>query len=121
LDNVQVVCFEGLLADYCKQMTAQGGKVAIVRGLRAVSDFESEMAIASLNLTINAETPTVFFPTEAHLAYVSSSAAKEMARYEGAHSALHAYVEAPVAQALIAKLNPVPEEQAGPGGDAGRP
>lgn len=109
LNNVRVVSFNGLLAGYCKSLAIKGGKVAIVRGLRAVSDFEQEMAIANLNLKINPNAPTVFFPTEPSRAFVSSSAAKELARFEGTREALLQYVHPVVADALIARLGPVQE------------
>lgn len=86
------VFVDAVLAGYCKSIAIKGGKVAIVRGLRAVSDFEQEMAIASLNLKLNPMAPTVFFPTEASKAFVSSSAAKELARFEGTKEALLQYV-----------------------------
>lgn len=106
LTEVRIVSFNGLLVDYCKAVALKGSKVAIVRGLRALSDFESEMGIASLNLTLSPETPTVFFPTETSLAYVSSSAARELALYEGTEEALQEYVGPLVAEALIAKVRP---------------
>lgn len=100
-DNIRIVSFEGLLMDYCKGLLERCQRVVIVRGLRAVSDFESEMGIADVNRRICPEITTLFIPTQANHAFISSSAAKEMARYSGAHEALLQYVPENVAEALI--------------------
>lgn len=91
----RVVSFEGLLADFCKNYS----NPVIVRGLRAVSDFEQEMAIADANRRL--AVPTVFIPTEASLAYISSSMAKEIARYSKNFSDLEPYVIPSVAHRLF--------------------
>ncbi|EAK9787355.1 pantetheine-phosphate adenylyltransferase [Listeria monocytogenes] len=79
LPNVQVESASGLTVDYA----ATRGATAIVRGLRAVSDFEYEMQIASMNRTLNAEIETFFIMTNTKYSFLSSSMVKEMAQYQG--------------------------------------
>ena len=79
LDNVEIVGFNGLLAQYCEEH----GVDAIVKGLRAVTDFEYEfqMALANKNLYDGAE--TVFLTTSTQNMYLSSSVVKEIACFGG--------------------------------------
>lgn len=80
LPNVQVESASGLTVDYA----ATRGATAIVRGLRAVSDFEYEMQIASMNRTLNADIETFFFVmTNTKYSFLSSSMVKEVAQYQG--------------------------------------
>ncbi|MCD1861126.1 pantetheine-phosphate adenylyltransferase [Listeria monocytogenes] len=79
LPNVQVESASGLTVDYA----ATRGATAIVRGLRAVSDFEYEMQIASMNRTLNAEIETFFLMTNTKYSFLSSSMVKEVAQYQG--------------------------------------
>ncbi|EAC6503638.1 pantetheine-phosphate adenylyltransferase [Listeria monocytogenes] len=79
LPNVQVESASGLTVDYA----ATSGATAIVRGLRAVSDFEYEMQIASMNRTLNAEIETFFIMTNTKYSFLSSSMVKEVAQYQG--------------------------------------
>ncbi|MBC2183403.1 pantetheine-phosphate adenylyltransferase [Listeria sp. FSL L7-0233] len=79
LPNVQVESASGLTVDYA----AKRGATAIVRGLRAVSDFEYEMQIASMNRTLNAEIETFFVMTNTKYSFLSSSMVKEVAQYQG--------------------------------------
>ncbi|CCO64654.1 Phosphopantetheine adenylyltransferase [Listeria monocytogenes serotype 4b str. LL195] len=79
LPNVQVESASGLTVDYA----ATRGATAIVRGLRAVSDFEYEMQIASMNRTLNAEIETFFIMTNTKYSFLSSSMVKEVAQYQG--------------------------------------
>ncbi|EAC4228764.1 pantetheine-phosphate adenylyltransferase [Listeria monocytogenes] len=79
LPNVQVESASGLTVDYA----ATRGTTAIVRGLRAVSDFEYEMQIASMNRTLNAEIETFFIMTNTKYSFLSSSMVKEVAQYQG--------------------------------------
>ena len=81
---VQAVSFQGLLVDFAK---AQGADM-IVRGLRAVSDFESEMQMAHTNRKLAPEVDTVFFMTSLEHAYLSSSLVKEIAQFGGDVSAM---------------------------------
>lgn len=79
LDNVVVDSHDGLLADYLKKT----GACAIVKGLRAVSDFEYEFQQALANKKLYPEAETVFLITSAENMYLSSSVVKEIARYGG--------------------------------------
>jgi pantetheine-phosphate adenylyltransferase len=83
LDNVEVDSFSGLLVDYAR---AKGAGV-IVKGLRAVTDFDYELQMAQMNRHL-AEVETVFVPTSAKWSYLSSSLVKEVARYGGDVSGL---------------------------------
>jgi len=73
--------FEGLLIDYCDRMRTPGVYPTIIRGLRAVSDFEQEMAIADINHKMDPTIQTIFIPAEAPHVYVSSSTAKELVKH----------------------------------------
>lgn len=79
LPNVEVESFDGLLADYAKQKNA----CAIVKGLRAVSDFEYEFQMALTNKKLNPNTETVFFTTKAEYMYLSSSMVKQVGSFGG--------------------------------------
>ncbi len=76
-DNVEVDMYTGLLANYAKEKNA----TVLVKGLRAVSDFESEVQMAIINQKLNEELDTVFFPSSQKYNYLSSTIAKELARY----------------------------------------
>jgi len=78
-EHVDVTAFDGLTIDFCR---AQGAS-AIVRGLRAISDFESEMQLAHNNRVLAPEFDTVFFMTSVANGYVSSSLVKEIASFGG--------------------------------------
>ena len=78
-DRVQVASFDGLTVDYCRQRGAH----AIVRGLRAISDFDSEMQLAHNNRVLAPEVDTVFFMTAVEHGFVSSSLVKEIAAFGG--------------------------------------
>lgn len=77
--NVEAEIFGGLLADYVKQKNA----CAIVKGLRAVSDFEYEFQLALINKKINPGTETLFFTTSAENMYLSSSVVRSVASVGG--------------------------------------
>lgn len=79
LDNVSFDSFSGLLVDYCKEKQLS----AIVRGLRAISDFEFELQMAQMNRQLYDETETVFFTTSEQYSYLSSSLVKEVAKFGG--------------------------------------
>jgi pantetheine-phosphate adenylyltransferase len=74
LSNVEVDTYDGLLADYARQKNA----VAIVKGLRAVSDFEYEFQQALINKELNGDVDTVFVTTRAENMYLSSSVVKHI-------------------------------------------
>ena len=77
LPNVEVDCSDTLLAEYARQRRA----CTLVKGLRAVSDYENELQMALINRKINPRLETMFLPSSAKYTYVSSSVVKEMARY----------------------------------------
>lgn len=79
LDNVEVDSYGGLLAEYARLKHAQ----AIVKGLRALSDFEYEFQMALTNRKLNPEAETVFLTTTAEHMYLSSSLVKEVAALGG--------------------------------------
>jgi pantetheine-phosphate adenylyltransferase len=79
LDRVEVRRFDGLTVDFARA----NGATAIVRGLRAVSDFESEMQLAHNNRVLAPDVDTVFFMTSVENGYVSSSLVKEIATFGG--------------------------------------
>ncbi len=79
MDNVVIDILDGLLADYVQQV----GAVAIVKGLRAVSDFEYEFQMALANKKLYAEAETVFLTTTAENMYLSSSVVKQIALFGG--------------------------------------
>ena len=79
LSNVQVDISDGLLADYVKD----AGAIAIVKGLRAVSDFEYEFQMALANRKLYAGAETVFLTTTAENMYLSSSVVKQIATFGG--------------------------------------
>jgi pantetheine-phosphate adenylyltransferase len=77
--TVEVDSFDGLTVDFARQH----GASAIVRGLRAISDFETEMQLAHNNRALAPAIDTVFFMTSAENSYVSSSLVKEIASFGG--------------------------------------
>ena len=79
LDNVKVDSFEGLTVDFAKAKDAQ----VIIRGLRAVTDFEIEIQIAQSNKVQYPDLETLFMPTSLKYSYLSSTVAKEFASYGG--------------------------------------
>ena len=79
LKNVEVDCYDGLLADYAASKKAG----VIIKGLRAMSDFEYEFQMALANKKLNPELETVFLTTSAENMYLSSSMVKEIASMGG--------------------------------------
>jgi pantetheine-phosphate adenylyltransferase len=79
LKNVRIDSFDGLLIKYVKSQ----GATVIVRGLRAVSDFEYEFQMASMNRKLDGDVETVFVMTSNEYAYLSSSLIREVARLNG--------------------------------------
>lgn len=79
MDDVEIVSFDGLLADYAKICRA----TAIVKGLRALSDFEYEFQMALTNKKLNLDLETVFLTTSAENMFLSSSVVKDIARFGG--------------------------------------
>lgn len=84
MDNVVIDILDGLLVDYIKRI----GACAIVKGLRAVSDFEYEFQMALGNRKLYPEAETVFIPTSTDYMYLSSSIVKQIAMFGGDISGL---------------------------------
>ena len=82
--NVQVDVFQGLLVDYAKKMNA----VAIVRGIRAISDYEYEFQMALMNRRLEPEIETVFMMPAEKFSYLSSRLVKEIASLGGSVNGL---------------------------------
>jgi pantetheine-phosphate adenylyltransferase len=97
LPNVTVEAFEGLLVEYVEQ---RGGQ-AVIRGLRAVSDFEFEFQLALMNRKLNERIETIFMMPKDTYTFLSSRIVKEIARLGGDVSV---FVPAPVVAALRRKL-----------------
>ena len=95
--NVKVVAFDGLLVEFARQV----GAVAVVRGLRAISDFEFEFQMALMNRKLEPTIETVFLTPREEYTYLSSRIVKEIARLGGA---VEAFVPQPVVEALRKKL-----------------
>ena len=96
LPNVEIDAYDGLLADYARRVGAD----AIVKGLRAVTDFEYEFQMALTNRQLHADAETVFLTTSADLMYLSSSVVKQVAMYGGDISG---FVPASVLDAVLQK------------------
>ncbi len=77
--RVEVEAFDGLTVDFCRR----AGAAFLVRGLRAIADFETEMQLAHNNHLLAPDIDTVFFMTSLEHGYISSSLAKEIARFGG--------------------------------------
>jgi len=98
LPNVEVKAFKGLLIDFMKQENAK----VIVKGLRAVSDFEYEFQMALLNKKLEPSIETIFMMTNSKYSYLSSSMVKEVARFGGCIEDL---VPEKIAKKVMKKLN----------------
>ncbi len=98
LDNVEVVHFDGLLANYASEV----GATAIVKGLRAMSDFEYEFQMALTNKELNPNVETLFLTTSAQNMYLSSSMAKQIAAMGGDISR---FVPEVIMQDIINRIN----------------
>ncbi|MBP2077875.1 pantetheine-phosphate adenylyltransferase [Oceanobacillus polygoni] len=98
IPNVTVDASDHLLMDYAQEQNAH----AVIRGLRAVSDFEYEMQITSMNRKLNENIETFFMMTNNQYSFLSSSMVKEIAKYNGNISGL---VPEFVEQALKEKYN----------------
>lgn len=79
IPNVKVTTFDGLLVDYVREIDAS----LIVRGLRAVTDFEYELQLAQTNHILNPQVETIFLTTNIQYSYLSSTIVKEIASYGG--------------------------------------
>ncbi|RKD28499.1 MULTISPECIES: pantetheine-phosphate adenylyltransferase [Lacrimispora] len=97
LKNVEVTAFGGLLVDFVRANQAD----AVIRGLRAVTDFEYELQIAQTNRVIAPEVDTVFLTTNLKYSYLSSSIVKEIAAFGGE---INAFVPDEVAKRVMKKI-----------------
>jgi len=97
IDNVRIAEFEGLLVEFARKEEAE----AVIRGLRAVSDFEFEFQMALMNRKLDAAVETIFLMPKEEYTYLSSRIVKEIARLGGDVSA---FVPVLVARALAIKL-----------------
>lgn len=79
LNNIEIQSYNGLLVDFAKEQQAD----VIIRGLRAVTDFEYELQLAQTNKKLYPEVETIFLATNVNYAYLSSSVVREIARYGG--------------------------------------
>ncbi len=98
LDNVEVVGFSGLMTEFMKQQQAR----VLLRGLRAVSDFEYELQLANMNRAQMPELETVFLTPEVENSYISSTLVREIAKLGGDVSK---HVHPRVAAALKSRYN----------------
>jgi pantetheine-phosphate adenylyltransferase len=96
-EGIRVVSFRGLLVDFCR---AQGASV-VVRGLRAVSDFEYELQMAQMNQELQGDFETVFFVPDVQYSFLSASLVREAAKLGGDVSA---FVSPPVLARLQARF-----------------
>ncbi len=99
LSHVEVVVFEGLLVE----AIVLYGANAVLRGLRAFSDFEYELQMALMNRNLRPQCETIFMMPTLKNSFVSSTLIKEIARLDGDY---RSYVPEPVAAAIAAKLKP---------------
>lgn len=79
LPNIRVIPFEGLLIDFAKEMEAN----VVIRGLRAITDFEYELQMAQTNHKLSPDVETMFLTTNLNYSYLSSSIVKEVATFGG--------------------------------------
>ena len=79
LRNVEVLSFHGLTVDCAKKLNAK----LILRGLRAMSDFEYELQISHTNRSLNRDIETIFLSTDTNFSFLSSSLVKEVAKFNG--------------------------------------
>lgn len=99
MDNVEVVGFSGLLVDFVRQIEGH----VLLRGLRAVSDFEYEFQLASMNRKLAPEVETMFMTPAEQYAFISSSLVREISALGGD---VAEFVHPVVAQALEEKFRP---------------
>ncbi|NLB79035.1 MAG: pantetheine-phosphate adenylyltransferase [Clostridiaceae bacterium] len=96
-NNIEITSFSGLLVDFMRKAKAK----TIIKGLRAVSDFEYEMQMALLNHNLDSEIDTLFMMTSIQNSFLSSSAIRDLAKYGGKISD---FVPEQIADIIIRKL-----------------
>ena len=97
LPNVKVVIGDGLTVDFAKKNNCN----VIIRGIRAVSDYESELALATANMSLDNSIETVFMVAKPELSFLSSSIAKEIASFNGD---IKTYIPKPIIKDVSKKL-----------------
>ena len=97
ITNVDVQQFNGLMVDFARERNAS----VVLRGLRAVSDFEYEFQLAGMNRKLMPEVDTIFMPTSEKYTYISSSLVREIAIYGGDVSE---FVDPKVSKALLKRF-----------------
>lgn len=100
IEGIDIIAFSGLLIDFARDSNAG----VVLRGLRAVSDFEYEFQLASMNRKLDSEIETVFLTPSESYTFVSASLVKEIARYGGDVSE---FVHPKVYSALLNKYSQV--------------
>ncbi len=98
INNVKIVPFEGLLVNFAKETNAS----VIIRGLRAITDFEYELQMSQTNHKLSPEIETIFLTTNLDYSYLSSTTVKEVASFEGDVSQ---FVPESVAREIVQKFN----------------
>ena len=96
--NARVISFSGLVTGLARQLDA----TVIIRGLRAVSDFDYEFQMAGMNRQLYPDIETVFLTPAEHLSYISSTLVREIAAYNGE---VEQFVHAAVVEALVKKYS----------------
>ncbi len=107
LPNVEVRAFDGLLVDFVRQCRAD----VIIRGLRAITDFEYELQLSQTNRVIAPDVDTIFLTTNLKYSYLSSSIVKEIAMY---HGDISAFLRPEIAQKIREKYFLCPRDMALP-------
>ncbi|PKG63914.1 MULTISPECIES: pantetheine-phosphate adenylyltransferase [Pseudoalteromonas] len=97
IDNVKVIGFSGLLADLAREHNAN----VLIRGIRAVSDFDYEFQLANMNRRLNPDLESVFLTPAERNSFISSTLVKEVARHNGDVSE---FVDPVIVKALKTKL-----------------
>lgn len=98
IPNVEIEAYQGLLVDFADEKQAN----IIVRGLRAITDFEYELQLAQTNHKLNEKVDTVFLTTSVEYAYLSSSTVREIASYGGK---VHQFVPECIVSTIYDKFN----------------
>ncbi|MFI3170961.1 MAG: pantetheine-phosphate adenylyltransferase [Eubacteriales bacterium] len=104
MNNVKIIPFEGLLVDFAKEIDAR----MIIRGLRAVTDFEYELQMAQTNHKLVNEIETVFLTTSLEYSYLSSTIAKEVAGFGGNISE---FIPVPLVEVVEQKIRDKAKEE----------
>ena len=97
IPNVKIMSFSGLLVDFARHTDS----TLVVRGLRAISDFDYELQMAQTNRKMNPHVDTMFLATSLEYAYLSSTTVKEVAYFDGD---IHEFVPEPVVEKVREKM-----------------